>query len=212
MTNIICTGGYATRLGPLAPGGCKALTMVKGRPVLEWQLDVLGDAVIICRPDHQELLSGYGRCKTGMWSGVGPSIADTLHELADEPVTIIYGDTLLSEVPAGSDWVGVSDAPGGRSWDVVHPSPMVGVNQVYYDFVPETRTARVCVGVYSFADTPRVRGIFDFLQGMYAAEGRGWGMGRVLNHYRTLDWVDIPSWRDVGSVEAVMAVNERVFP
>lgn len=207
-TALICTGGMASRLGDLAPGGCKALTELGGRPIIEWQLDVLGSATIICRPDHEVMLERYGPCVTGVWSGVGASIADALHVVPDGPVTVVYGDTLFNEIPEGSDWVGVSDAPGGRNWDVVHHGPMVEQHYVSYEYVPPEITRKVCVGLYSLADIHKARRIFDFFAGMNAIGGTSWGMGPILNHYRSFGLLEIPSWMDVGDPEALSRASE----
>jgi hypothetical protein len=192
ITNLICTAGKATRLGKLA-----------GRPIIEWQLDVLGSATIICSPEHEPALRKYGPCVTGVWSGVGASIADALHVVPDGPFTVVYGDTLFDTLPEGSDWIGVSEAKGGRSWDVVTRRAMVDEFCVSYDHVPPEVTKTVCVGLYSLADIQRARRCFDFFTGQHAISGRPWGMGPVLNHYRSFRLEDIPSWRDVGDVASV---------
>lgn len=200
-TNLICTAGRATRLGSLAPDGCKVLTEVAGKPVIEHQLEVLGSATIICRPEHADALRKYGPVVTGEWAGVGQSIAEALHAPhVDGSVLVVYGDTLFTELPEGSDWIGTSRGEGGRAWDVVYEDGTVS-----YDHVPEGASAEVCVGLYAFSNLQRLRRIMDQIDGWYGFGRRSWGMAPVINRYRSLAFVDIPSWADVGTGEAVAA-------
>ena len=206
--NVILSAGKASRLGELAPGGCKALTVVRGRPIIEWQLDVLGEATIVCRSEHVELLGEYGPTVVNDHGrGSADALRSFLSTPREGPVTVVYADSFFRGLPAGEDWVGVADVNGGRSWDLVYKD-----GSVAYNHLPEGSSGRACVGVYRFSDSYQLALTVSFLTALLFFSDRELGMAPVVNNTPGLRFVDIPSWRDVGDRGAVMAVNERVFP
>lgn len=197
---VILTAGKATRAGEYAPDGCKALVPLDGKPVIEWQLDVLGgDPIIVCRSEHAASLNRYGQVVV---NDAGRGAADALAsavEVTDEPIVVAYADTFFDALPDGTDWVGVSQAEGGRSWYVLRDG------YVAYEHVAAGWTAKVGVGLFAFSDTPRVKRILDVILRRAALGRSEVGLDRLLNTYQPWREVEIPSWRDVGSVEAIEA-------
>lgn len=192
--NVIITAGSASRLGKLAPHGCKALVKFRGKPIVEWQLERLGKATIVCQTQHVQYLKQYGHLV------IDDSLEGPAHalyralDLVDEPVTVAYADTFWEEdLPDLDAWCGVAPEPGqpGHFWDVVH-------NDVVYttQLVKEGEQATVCVGLYRFFDPHllRVR-LFRFAH-------CGAGLAHIVN---TLNppFVPIESWQDLGTPEAL---------
>lgn len=200
MKAIILTAGKATRCGAYAPDGCKALVELNGRPIIEWQIDVLGaDPIIVCRGEHASLLARYGQVVTNdAGHGAADALATALAHVTED-VVVAYADTFFTDLPAGTDWVGVAEAAGGRSWDVVRD------HFVAYEHVPDGWIAKVAVGLYAFSDPDRVAHICErqVMRSMWSR--RECGLGPVLNDYTLWREVPVPSWRDVGTVEAIEA-------
>ena len=196
------TAGRATRAGEYAPDGCKALVPLDGRPVIEWQLDVLdGEPIIVCRSEHAPLLSKYGQVVTNdACRGAGDALHSALG-VVDEPIVLAYADTFFDAIPDGTDWVGVSHARGGRRWYVI--LDLASGPWVVYQDVPADQIVKVGVGLFAFSDVDRLRSITGAFGTEFRWRGQEWGLDVVLNRYRTYDTVDIPSWRDVGDVEAI---------
>lgn len=194
MTVIINAAGRASRLAGYAPYGCKALLEVGGTPMIEWQLDVVGSATIVCRPEHADLLRRYGPVAVDA-NDLGPASCLTAvpESVTAGPVTVVYADSWFSSLPAGSDWVGVAEvADRARSWDVVDDDGWVS----YRD---PKGPARVCVGVYSFSNG-------DLIRALVASSGaRPVGMADVLAPYQAthpVEFVEMADWQDVGDPAA----------
>lgn len=201
--SIILTAGRATRAGELAPDGCKALVEVGGNPMIKWQCDALadGDPIIVCRSEHVDMLKDYGQTVVNdRGRGAADALASAL-PLVDGPVIVAYADTFFlgDDIPEGTDWVGVADADGGRRWDVVRD------HYVAYEHVAEGWVARVCVGLYAFSDPRRLGKIIEHLTLRHAVTQPEMGLAPALNIYNPWREVHIPSWQDVGSVEAIKA-------
>ena len=207
MRSVILTAGKATRAGHYAPDGCKALVPLDGRPVLEWQLDVLGgDPLIVCRSEHAPLLEKYGEVVTNdACRGAGDALNSALR-VVDEPIVVAYADTYFDAIPDGTDWVGVSEAKGGRRWYVIldlHD----GRSWVVYRDVPADQEVTVGVGLFAFSDVDRLRDITSKFGTEHLWRGTEWGLDVVLNRYRCWTPVPIPSWRDVGDADAIERWN-----
>lgn len=196
---VILTAGRATRAGSLAPDGCKALVRLEDRPIIEWQLACFTkEPVIVARSEHAEMLAGYGdvvvndRCL-----GAGDALRSALAVLDDEPISVVYADTFFTDIPEGSDWVGIGQGWGGRAWDIVYS--LHGVPRVSYMEAHDETT--VCVGLYSFSDIKRLRDIVPYWAGYHTkAVPSEWGLSWVVNDYHGLRWEPIPTWQDVGSI------------
>lgn len=207
---VILTAGKATRVGELAPHGCKALVDLNGRPTIGWQIDALFKAdllkeepLIVCRSEHVDLLKDLGRpIVNDRGFGAADALASAL-PYCDGRTLVAYADTFFTEVPRESgDWVGTSRALGGRSWDVIRDG------YVTYERVPAAWTAMVCVGLYSFTDPERLVEIIERLTTKHILSQPEMGLAPVLNVYRPWRQVDIASWKDVGTAEAIAAWSE----
>lgn len=194
---VILTAGAATRLDGVAPHGCKALTPVKGRPIIEHQLDVLGDARIVCRAFHAPLLKKYGEVVVNDdMRGPADALLSALFHYESGPVTVVYADSYFTDLPAGDGWVGVNPVQGGRSWDLVYED-----GHCEYAPLPKGMTGNACVGLYRFPDVRTLTlkltylSVYQWVQEL--------GMAPVVNNWPGLDYVPVPSWRDVGDVEAL---------
>lgn len=197
--NIIITTGKAARLGALAPHSCKSLTMVAGRPIIEWQLDVLGDATILCRSDHADLLSRYGRVVVNDSLSGPAGVLRSVRPVTSGQVTVVYADSWFSMLPGGDSWVGVKQVQGGRSWDVVGAT-------VEYRHVPEGASTVACVGIYRFPDHQQLNATVNELA---ARTMTPVGMAPVVNRLRP-PAVMIDSWMDVGDPAALASASTAV--
>lgn len=199
---VILTAGRATRAGSLAPDGCKALVRLDDRPIIEWQLDCFTqEPVIVARSEHAEMLVGYGdvvvndRCL-----GAGDALRSALKIIDDEPITVVYADTFFTDIPDGSDWVGIGTGWGGRAWDIVYDYD----GDVRVSYTEATGETTVCVGLYSFADVKRLRDVVPYWAGYHSkAVPSEWGLSWVVNDYPGLRWEPVPSWIDCGSVDDI---------
>lgn len=208
MTNIILTAGLATRLGPLAPHGCKALVPVAGRPIIEWQLDVLGDARIVCRSEHAPLLAKYGPTVTDD-RAAGPlsALVAGLKQPVEGPVTVVYADTWFSALPFGDAWVGVQRALCDRWWDVYDPP-------VIYREPRPNEWATVCVGVYRFPDGWALATKAHWMLGCCWQQTMDWnrnkpGLSGLVNQFQLPPAV-VDSWLDVGDPDALWLASTTV--
>lgn len=192
--NVILTAGMATRMGDAAPHGCKALVEFRGRPMIEWQFDVLGEATIVCRSEHVPYLQHYGPLVTDD-TGFGPAHAllRATRATVGESTTVVYADSFFTALPAGEAWCATNYAWGPRLWDVVTGS------HVYSLYVGEHERLEVCTGMYRFPDreplVARLRRLYD-----------GMGLGPAVNATE-LPFVLVESWKDVGTAEALAAAR-----
>lgn len=196
---VILTAGRASRAGTHAPDGCKALVRLGGRPVIEWQLDCFNqEPLIVARSEHAEWLVGYGDVVVNDdCLGPGDALRSALTALDDEPITVVYADTFFTDLPAGSDWVGIGVGWGGRPWDVVQQNGVVA-------YCDPAREATVCVGLYSFSDLRLLRDQVSYWAGWHSKPGpHEWGLSWVVSHYPVQRWEPIPSWVDVGDVAGI---------
>lgn len=190
MKAVILSAGRATRMRHAAPQGCKVLTEVDGATVLERQLDILHDlgvedVTVVCRTPHLPLLDHY-------------LVNLVAHDALDGPVgavraakpqgdtLIVYGDTLWTGLPEGSEWIGVAEGQPGRKWDVVDPG---GITYRHL-YTP----AWVCVGLYRLAQAQRLEGPT---------------MPAALRAYDRLPYAEVSGWHDVGD-EASARAYEKV--
>jgi GTP:adenosylcobinamide-phosphate guanylyltransferase len=193
---VVLAAGRATRLG----GACKALIEVGGRPMVDWQRDVLGDPVVVCRREHFNGLNRPGVRPVTHSRDDGPAgaLAAALDYLEPGPVVVAFADTWFRTLPAGHNWIGAAAAPwGGRRWDVCDTK---GVHNLYAR--PGTHPL-VCIGLYCFSDQALLgRTLARFLPSHVGEVG----MAPVINAYsndRPMHLVPIPDWQDVGDPEAI---------
>lgn len=204
MLNIVVSTGLSTRLRGLAPDGCKSLTPLAGRTVLEHQMDVLGDVTVVCRSAHEHMLRPYARTVVDdSLCGSAVAVSKALEGVTG-PVVVAYADTLFDAIPSGSDWVGVSTGQGGRKWYAIRDG------HVEYEHVPEGWTAVVGVGLFAFSDPQRLKRIIDSRWNRMARFGEPLTMAPILNDYKPWMAERIESWRDVGTLDAV-ASYERAM-
>lgn len=196
MTTLMLSAGEATRLGDLAPGGCKAMTVVGGRTMIDWWTELAGETpTVVCRSSHLAVIDDTVPtvvCDDG--GGAARALNAGLTACKpDEPVTVVYADTFVSVVPNGSEWCAVDAAQGGRAWDIVEDG------LVYYGDLPPEEMALVCVGLYRFAETDRLD--VAVTHALAQADGEV-GMADVVNFYG-LPFVPVAGWQDVGDPEAL---------
>lgn len=193
-TSVILTAGNSTRMGEHAPEGCKALVQFRGRPMIEWQLEELGPATIVCQTRHAGLLEDYGYIVTDdSLEGPAHALARGLH-MTEGPVTVAYADTFWCEdLPEGDAWCGIGIVPPSvptRVWDVVRSE------WVYPMEVLKGVGARVCIGLYRFPDAAELRRELTY----HGHDGKG--LAYAVNALQ-LPFVEIGSWLDVGTKEAL---------
>lgn len=194
MNLVVLTAGRATRLGPDAPYGCKALTPINGRPIIERQMAAAdADTVtIVARSEHRSLLTEYGDVVIhDGFDGPARALSAAIRRVPT-PVLAAYADTFFAEVPAGEDWCGTHEAQGGRYWDVAD-------DDVVYRYVRPDRTVDVCVGLYRFDDHDRLTAA---LIRACSVPHHEVGMSGVVNRYGCR-FVDVPSWQDIGDRDAL---------
>lgn len=184
--NLVLTAGLASRMGDRAPAGCKALADVDGRPAIEHHLDLLGSATIVCRRPHVEKLRRYGPTVVDdSLGGPASALCAALRvERQDGPVTVLYADTLVAELPKAKAWCLVARTSEDRQWDlwadgVVVPGRPSG-------------SQLVCVGAYRFPDASELALAAEDL----LAVQRPAGLGPLVNHLRVPP-CPTDSWRNV---------------
>lgn len=189
MTAVLLSAGKASRLGDLAPTGCKALLEVRGKTMLDWWRDFFPELVIVCRSEHEPLLpTSVDRVICDDGGGPAVALAAALPLCDIEPTTVIYADTWVAEIPKGDEWCGVGAATGPRVWDVVEGG-LVASREVGID-----EAALVACGLYRFAEKWRLE--LALSHELIDAEGEV-GLADVVNDLG-LPMVPVFGWRDVG--------------
>lgn len=196
MTALLLSAGQATRLDGLAPGGCKAMTIVGGWTMLDRWGGLLGDRpTVVCRSEHLPVLPDDVDtvvCDEG--GGPARALAKGLGVCdPEEPVTVAFADTWLMDLPPEPEWCLVAAARGGRAWDVVEDGFVA-----YFD---PGATSLVCVGAYRFASLLTLQ--MAVTLALKDAEGEV-GMGEVVNRYG-LPFLPALGWQDVGDPKALAA-------
>jgi hypothetical protein len=184
--NIILTAGRNERGG----GVCKALMPVGGKLAIEHQMEILGSAAIVCQSQHAALLRNYGRVVIdNTFSGpAGALYAALAEEPPDDPITVIFADTLFQSLPDGTAWCGVWHTEERRVFDTVVCGSVVRKQPNGYGDL-------VCVGAYRFPDPWQlVRQVAWLVGRLRYAEMPG------LVNSCNLPFVKMPSWRDTGSL------------
>lgn len=198
MTAILLSAGKASRLGGLAPDGCKALVKVAGTTMLDHWAGVFDDdLLVVVRSEHVPAMTGRGIDFVTCDSGGGPAVAlrtGLALAVEDQPVTVIYADTWVPAwaVPVGDDWCAVAAAGGGRRWDTLVEG------QLAYEWVDTDEVALVAVGLYRFSDPDRLA------KCLAAAidDTDETGLAPVVNLYGS-PMVPVVGWQDVGDPEAI---------
>jgi hypothetical protein len=182
------SAGNASRLG----GGCKALTEVGGRTMLDWWRSIAGTVTVVCRSEHANLIDGpVVICDDG--GGPALALSAALEHVEDRPLTVVYADTWVPAVPAVMEFCGVAAGEGGRKWDVIEDDIAA------YCEVPEGSSALVAIGLYRFA---RLDDLFDAVgKVLFDAPPGEVGMADVVNAYG-LPFIPVPGWQDVGDPAA----------
>lgn len=193
LNNIILTAGATSRMGDLAPDGCKALVSLHGRPVIEYQLEQLGEATIVCLTKHAPLLEQYGRLVTDdSLEGPAHALLRGLH-FTEGPVTVAYADTFWDEeLPDFDYWCGIAFVPPSlpsRLWDVVQKGRVYTAQEPY-------QNSPVCIGLYRFPDAHELR------RHLLLRHHDGAGLAHSVNQME-LPFIEIPTWLDTGTPEAL---------
>jgi hypothetical protein len=196
MTAVVLSAGRATRLN----GMCKALVWVAGRRAVDRQAEVLGvDPLVVVRTEDVQAVRAakYRPVVCDDLGGPVRALKAALPECdPDEPVVVLFADTMVRSLPLSrSNWVGYDFTWGGREWDTVH----LYSNGVFSSraWFPAKDYRSVAVGAYSFSDVAALRWACENApdDGPFA-----W----MLNAYpHPLEGVRAHGWQDVGDVEAV---------
>ncbi|RKU18755.1 hypothetical protein C6503_08865 [Candidatus Poribacteria bacterium] len=111
MQAIILCGGLATRLGKMTKTIPKVLLDIAGRTVLDWQLQLLGDAgvqEVVLASDHLHdvLYERVGVCRRGVQIryakeehrfGPGGAIQNAMKQIRTSPFFVLNGDILFAD-------------------------------------------------------------------------------------------------------------------
>lgn len=118
---------------------------------------------------------------------------------SDEPLVVLYADTLLPSLPeVQGDWVGVAPAPW-RVWDYQG-------RDGWTRGVPEVP---VCVGVYRFTNIPELRHATDYLTETALGEVHMVDLLRMYEKKHPLRPVTVNGWQDAGDSEALARIALR---
>lgn len=202
MTGVLLAAGKATRLGQLAPHGCKALVKVGGETMLDhWRGHFGDELLVVCRSEHADLLPDDVRrvtCDTG--GGPAVALAAALPQCGQGPTTVAYADTWVKYLPEGHEWCAVGAGAGGRSWDVVEDGLLA------YRYVDFGEAALVGIGLFRFAELWRLELALDHeirFAGVHAP-GIEIGLADVANALN-LPLAPALGWQDVGDPAALAA-------
>jgi len=206
---VILAAGRATRLG----GRNKLLVKAAGRPVADYHARALAgyETTAIVRYEEREqvrseapwLHTVIGDNRGGGPVGALTAYFESDHFKRDRPLLVVYGDTLLDEIPERpGSWVGVAAAPT-RTWD-------------FHDGIEWTRgtpTALVCVGLYRFDRPDILEQIAHQLRERALLQGKAeTHMAEALRYYaeqRRLPAQRVPGWRDAGDNEALAKLERE---
>lgn len=222
-SGLILAGGRGSRMGPLAAQISKALVSIGQRPHLIHQIDLMRqnditDITVVVSPDTiMQVKNCVMRC--GMDSDVtfivqpepqGPvaALALGLQNVAMRSVVLMMADTYVEEIPQvdGKNWVGVAPAPFARSFCYLSAE-----KEIYIDG-PVTAETDVTVGIYEFNAQEAYVTACDALYRGRGRSGPEVPMSAFLNLYDApAQNVDIPSWMDIGEVEALAAARKNKF-
>lgn len=196
---VILAAGRSTRLG----GVNKLLVNAGGVPVHEWHRRALAGFKVgaVVRPtDFHEVSEAAPWLDevVGHERQDGP-VGALLAYLNDsnEPITVVYADTLLPQVPdEDDDWVGVAKAPG-RVWDYWEGEWTRGVPYV-----------EVCVGAYRFNCVSCLRTTARNLVAKSDGETHMADLLRSYSDEHNVQRLPLEGWQDAGDPEAVARVKK----
>jgi hypothetical protein len=206
---LILAAGRATRLG----GRNKLLVEAAGIPVADYHAKALAgyETTAVVRYEERQQVreaAPWLHSIIGDNRGGGPVGALTAYFESDyyrrnEPLLVIYGDTLIDEIPERpGSWVGVAAAPT-RIWD-------------FHDGIEWTRgtpAALVCVGLYRFDRPDILEGIAHQLTERATLQGKEeTHMAEALRYYadqRRLPAQRVHGWRDAGDDEALARIERE---
>jgi hypothetical protein len=169
----------------------------------------------IVSPEDQRRLSEAGavllKLPDGLSLGEAVVFALNLIGVAEQPVRILHGDTLITGLPCGLDVVGVATSEEGYSWAEVRSDGdrILGL-QTFEAGLPVSHTQPVACGYFAFSHSSAlvraiVRARGSFVEGIEA-------YGRE----HTLRAVNIPNWLDFGHLQTLfrsrrMLASARAF-
>ncbi len=199
---VILAAGKATRLG----GTNKLLVEAAGLPVHEWHRRSVGKqpTYAVVRPDDENAVLSAAPWLAGVIPHAeadGPSgaLLSASTSLVDGPLTVLFADTLLPQVPKQEgDWVCVAPAPW-RIWDYYEHSAGGWTRGV-----PEVL---VCCGIYRFTNRELLNDVCYDLKLASTSEVH---MADVLRSYaphQPLTELVISGWQDAGDPDALKRVQ-----
>jgi hypothetical protein len=205
---VILAAGKSKRL----EGSNKLLIRAAGMPVAEHHrraLDGRNAAAVVRWGDRENvrnaapwLESVIGDDRGGGPVGALTAYFESAHYRHDQPLLVIFGDTLLEEIPQRpGSWVGVASAPS-RVWD-------------FHDGIEWTRGephTLVCVGLYRFDRPDLLEKITYRLWENAQLENREeTHMAEALRYYATqrhLPAQRVHGWRDAGDFDAIKRIEK----
>ncbi len=199
---IILAAGKSTRLG----GANKLLVEAAGQPVHEWHRRAAAGQptyAVVRSADAQAVLSAAtwltGVIPHDEADGPSGALLSASTSLVDGPLTVLFADTLLPQVPKQEgDWVGVAPAPW-RIWDYYEHSAGGWTRGV-----PEVL---VCCGIYRFTNRELLNDVCYDLKLASTSEVH---MANVLRSYaphQPLTELVISGWQDAGDPDALKRVQ-----
>lgn len=203
-TLVILAAGKSSRL----QGLYKPNLVVGGKRMIDWQMTAAQtEYTVVVAHDSQVFPETKWNVKTTytrkQW-GPASALCQGLNFVLEEPVVVALADTWWRHTPGGSDWVGVSPAQGGRSWDYPQGTSFTR------SFVPANHRLDVCVGLYSFSDIPALKSAVNLALD-HRAKDREVSMAEVLHFYELpLRCEQIPEWLDVGDPESWRAADSHL--
>lgn len=199
MTTILLSAGNATRLETLAPAGCKALTRVGDRTMLDWWRGHDPNVIVVCRTEHTKSWEFPDDANViSCDEGGGPAVAvRTALPHVRGPLTVAYADTWVPPgcVPYGTDWCGVATARGGRAWDILTDGVLT------YRHISSNEVATVAIGLYRFSDMDRLGRALDTAIEIGDIREET-GMAAVVGLYGAR-FKPVVGWQDVGDRKAL---------
>jgi len=213
MQAIILCGGLATRLGETAKTLPKILLEIAGKPVLEWQIQLLTDAgvttiILASGHLHDTLYERVGDAHAGMCIryakeekrlGTGGAVRNAMRQIKTSPFFVLNGDILLANFSLREMFLRFDQGMTGVLLSVHVPdirpygeivSDGEGKIQAFREKQPTCRAGYINSGVSLFDETiadafPADKEYFSIEQDVFPHVSNLWTLRTDAN------WIDI---------------------